>query len=62
MNSDTTGDATSKSSRIALQLAIQAARSKRPSGSGMSEISREIRMYRDSLSADISEDFDTVSY
>ena len=62
MSNDAAGDVASKSSNIALQLAMQAARSKRPSGSGMSEISREIRMYHDSLSADSSEIRDAISY
>ncbi len=56
------GASASKSSNIALELAILSARSKRPSGSGMSEISREIRMYRDSVSPDLSENIDPIAY
>ena len=62
LSNDAAGDVTSKSSNIALQLAMQATRSKRPSGLGMSEISCEIRMYHDSLSADSSEIRDAISY
>ncbi len=62
MSNDAASDVASKSSNIALQLAMQAARSKRPSGSGMAEVSHEIRMYHDSLSTDSSDAHDAISY
>src|SRR3712207_3558323 len=49
------------SNNIASQLIMQNARTKRASG-GMNEISREIRIYHDSLSTDSVASIDPISF
>ncbi len=61
-SSDAAGDTVSISNNIALQLIMQNARAKRASGSGMSEVAREIRIYHDSLSPDLAGAVDPISF